>query len=118
MIKTYVEFFVPGSFFSESSVKEVTDRSSPKNIPDNVFAYRFYDIEEVVLNGEKLKSNTKNHSGMYYFGKAYTLSEIKENFPSQEILISNMKCNNWKKVVKTKMGNFQPLNENDVVFNC
>lgn len=117
MLKTYVEFFFPGSFMSETSTTEVSDRSTPTHVPPNAFAYRFHEIEEVTLDGEKLKGNAKNYSGMHYFGQAFTLSQVKEQFPTQKILISNMECNGWKKIVRTKIGNFQPLNDNDVVFH-
>lgn len=116
MKKTYVEFYFAGSFMSEISVHEVENRNRPIDIPPNAFGYSFYDREETVIDGEKLTGAIKNRSPMTYFGQAMTLDEVKRNVPNSNILISNMQCNGWDKVVRTKLGNFQPLQENDVVL--
>jgi hypothetical protein len=116
MKKTYVEFYYPGSFMSESSSHEVESRDRPASIPVNAYAYSFYDREETVVDGEKLVGLIKNRSPMTYFGQTMTIDEVKRNVPNCNILVSNMECNGWEKVVRTKLGNFQPLNEGDVVL--
>lgn len=32
------------------------------------------------------------------------------------ILRANMECNDWARVVKTRLGNFQPLEEDDIIL--
>lgn len=117
MLKHYVEFLYPGVFVSESYEREIKSRDNIKNIPKNCYGYRFFDREEIVINKENLVGKEKNYSGTYYFGESFTLNEVKKLNGNHKILIDNMKINNWKKVVKTRIGNFQPLYYNDKVLN-
>lgn len=118
MLKHYVEFSFPGAFFSEYSVKEVAERNPELiTVPEGAFAYRFFDRIETVVDGETLTGERKNFSPFTYFGTAYTLEEVKAQFPEYTILISNMECNGWNRVVKTLRGNWQPLGEGDTVIS-
>lgn len=116
MTKHYVEFYYPGSFVSETSTEEIESRTANFEIPKYCFGFMFFDQEETLLDGETLYGNRKNKSNFFYFGKAYTLAEVKKTFPDARILISNMKGNGWDSVVKTRRGNFQPLEKEDVVL--
>lgn len=113
---TYIEYFYVGSFFSESSTAVVENRNRPENIPGNAFAYRFFDREEMVVDGEKLMGSPKNYSGTTYFGEEMTLDDVIKNVPNSEILQSNMRSNGYKTVVKTRRGNFQPVQQGDTVL--
>lgn len=113
---TYVEFLFPGSFVSESSCKEVSNRDKPKRIPKGAFAYSFYDREKTIVGEEEFWGDRKNRSGTFYpEAEIFNLKQIKENFPDSTILISNMECNKWKHIVKTRRGNFQPFEKEDRV---
>ncbi len=113
---TYIEFLFPGSFVSESSVKEVANRSVPKKIPKGAFAYSFYDMEKTIVGEEEFWGKTKNHSGKYYpEAEIFNLKQVKANFPESTIIISNMECNKWKYIVKTRRGNFQPFEKEDKI---
>lgn len=117
MLKHYVEFSYPGAFFSEHSIKEIAERKPELvNAPEDAFAYRFYDREEVEVDGELLCGERKNFSAFTYFGKVYSLEEVKAEFPQYTTLINNMECNGWNKVVRTRRGNWQPLGEGDIVI--
>jgi hypothetical protein len=115
MNKTYVEFFYPGSFVSETSTREVADRSPITDIPKGAYGYRFYSQSEVVIDGETLTGPIKERSGMIYFGEVMSLVDVSK-LPRTEILQSNMRCNHWETVVRTVRGNFQNLNEGDQVL--
>lgn len=116
MTKLYVEFFYPGSLFSESTTQEVTSKENIK-LPERAFGYRFFEREEVTLEGgELLKGANKNHSGMYYKGTLYTLEEVKQ-IPNTEILQCNMEMNGDKLVIKTIIGNWQPFTEKDTLIS-
>jgi len=61
MLKHYVEFFYPGSFFSESSFEEVSHRDFDQIVmPEGAFAFHFFDREEVEQDGELLTGKCKN----------------------------------------------------------
>ena len=53
---------------------------------------------------------------MIYFGKVYTLKEVKKQFPKLKTLIRNIEGNNYKKVIKTRCGNWQPFERGDKVI--
>lgn len=109
MLKHYVEFLYPGLIVSESEEREVPSRDYKdlKKIPKNCFGFRFFDRVENTVDDEILYGQNKNYSKMYYpKANKYSLSEVKEQFPDHNILISNMKNNGWKYVVRTRHGNF------------
>jgi len=115
MNKTYVEFFYPGAFVSETSTCEVTDRSPVTDVPVGVYGYRFFSRSEVEVDGEVLTGADKDHSGITYFGEVMSLDDVAK-LPRTEILQSNMRGNGWASVVRTVRGNFQPINERDIVL--
>ena len=120
MLKHYVEYLYPGIFLSESSVSEISERDvSMVSIPDNCFGFRFFDRTETVVDGEILTGHRKNISGWYYKGEKMTLEQVKATFGNDHnyrILISNMEGNGVGAVVKTKFGQFMPLNDEDEVI--
>lgn len=117
MLKHYVEFSYPGVFLDEYSHEEISERKPELvNVPKGAFAYRFYDQEQVTIEGELLKGEPKNYSAYTYFGKSYTLEEIKQEFPETTTLIRNLENNGWNRAVKTIRGNWKPLMEGDVVI--
>jgi len=117
MVKQYVEFLYPGALVSETEVKEVKDRDPSRlEVPEGCFGYRFFDRQEAVVDGETLVGQPRNYSGMTYFGQAMTLAEVKREMPDALTLISNMEGNGWERVVKTRRGNFQPLELEDRVI--
>lgn len=53
-----------------------------------------------------------------YVGEEFTAEDI-ESWPTadqHDILLSNMRGNDWPTVVKTRRGNFQPVEHGDVVI--
>ena len=116
MLKHFVEFLYPGIIVCETSTKEIAERKPELiTVPEGAFAYRFYDQVHTIVDGELLKGEAKNFSGYTYFGKAYSLEEVKRLFPESRTLISNMECNGYAKVVRTRAGNWMPLSEEDTV---
>jgi len=115
--KTFVEFLYPGVMFDETSVSEVKTRDWKKlNVPERAFGFRFFDIMETEEDGVKLQSSRLNQSPIHYYGgRVMTIDEVREEMPEARILISNMECNNWHKVVCCRTGNFKPF-ENDDIF--
>jgi len=117
MLKHYVEYFYPGSFMSESSIEEIPCRGIHHKRKDRAFGYREFSREEITAGTEVLKGEKKDFSGMTYWGKAYSQSQIEAlHDPSLSILLGNMKCNRWDRAVKTVLGNWQPLDDRDHVI--
>lgn len=117
MYKTYVVFKLPGAFVAEQEVRRVDDRSFPTDIPRSCFGFYFYDVYETIgPMGEAVRGQPQNVSGMFYFGEEFSLERVKREFPELKILISNMECNGWDRVVYTRVGNWQPIEADDRVL--
>ena len=119
-VKMYVEFYFPGIFVSESSIKEINSLD-PKLIewPKHAFAFKLFKREEATINGKTLRGDMEAVSGMYYTpdSKVETLEEVKESHPQERILISNMTYNDWNKIVWIG-NNAQPFNdEKDAIWS-
>jgi hypothetical protein len=121
--ETFVELFFPGAFVSENSQFKVETRD-PQAIADmypNAYCIQFYDLtsKEVVVDGEKqrVSGKRKNLSPKYYpFGRVLNTDDVRKMPGDHHILIANMECNNWPKVVRCRTGNFQPFQEGDEVL--
>ncbi len=120
--RLFVEYFYPGILVNESSSQEVEARDAQKcarEIPKGAFMFRFYDVfymedaeTEEVLNRKRL-----NESKAYYVdGVALDKEGVKKEIPNNEILLSNMRANGWDKVIKTRTGNIQPLNDDCIII--
>lgn len=117
MIKHYVEFLHPGIIISDSSEKEVSHRDYSKiKIPENAFGFRFFDIETVVVKGEKLIGKKKNLSKWYYQGEIYTKKDVENKVKDNDIILRNMEYNSIEKVIKTKFGQYIPMEKGDCVI--
>lgn len=117
MTKHYIEFSFPGALCSEHKAQEVAERNLELvKVPDGAFACRFFDQSEAIVDGKTLVGGKNNFSPFTYFGTAYTLKEVKAQFPQLTTLISNMERNGYNRVVKTCCGNWQYLEEGDTVI--
>jgi hypothetical protein len=128
MEKNYVKFLSAGTFMAEETTKEIDNWDinkaveMSKSVTERYGAkpYGFYFITRSRKEDE-LDSRVSKESDMYYLnGTVQTLEELKkENNPNNRILISNMECNGWDRVVTTcnPWKWTQPLRDNDVVIN-
>lgn len=108
MKKNYVEFFTPGSFFSESAaieienwnVDEVMDilKKYIKKGGTIPFGFKFFTKER---KDAELDSHISESSCMYHLGGTIkTLEQVRnECNPENKILISNMVNNNYDKII-------------------
>jgi len=110
-VTTYVEFFYPGLIFPESSVRKVKNRDVKKlKIPTTAFGFHFFDIKSTIVRKTKMESKRLNASPFYYFGgRIMTLEEVCKELPEAKILINNMECNGWDRVIRCRTGNYQPF---------
>ena len=78
-------------------------------IKDEVIGYRFFDLVEE--SGER-----ENVSPITYFGKRYTLEEMRFLYPEQTIIMANLEKNSLVAAVKTKHNFWMPLQPRDAVI--
>lgn len=115
MLVHYVEWFYPGIIVTETSSEKIKSRDKLPPVPEHAFGYRFFDREEVKKGKEVLLGTCKNYSPKYYFGEEMTLSQVKDKMPKENILIRNMECNGYKKIVHTQYEQYFPLEKKDKV---
>lgn len=121
-IEHWVEWLCPGAFFPEESNERVPSRDLDKlRIPKDVYAFTFHDIEILdsvdERGGKHEVRNTVYKSPRYIIGKVYTIPELEKLEGDYEILISNVSQYDRKSAVKTHLGNWQPLLNDDVVLD-
>lgn len=105
--ETYLEFMYPGVITAEYSQKKVEGRE-PKKLewPDGAYAAQYFDIYTIEDEGHVYKTRRENLSPLYYKpdAKVMTVEDVEREMPNEKILISNMKCNKWDKVVFSRFG--------------
>lgn len=113
---TYIELYICGLMNVETITKKVKNRNRPTDLSDEVIAYRFFERDEVVINNCLIAGENRNYSPMNYLGQEFSLNDLK-NCPNTAALQEKMKANNWKKVICTKLGRLQPINDEDMIVN-
>ena len=124
----FVTFLSPGTFVAETDTKPIKSwnvssaRRMAKKIVQryNAVPYGFYFTTRG-RSSKELNSHEMSRSAMYYLPhcRVETLDEIRQrNDPRESILVSNMECNGWDRVVTTIDGWkwCQPLKKGDVVL--
>ena len=111
--KHYAELYYQGIFFPEIAIVEVSERNIELvNIPDGVYAYRFFDRKE------KLVGDKMNYSPMTYLGEEYSLEEIQEDFPEcAASFVYKIEYSKCAKVVRTPHGEWYPLKQGEIAIN-
>jgi len=130
MQKHFVTFMSPGTFVAEQTEKPIdswdvkTAQEMAEKITERYGAkpYCFYFTTRERKNNE-LDSREIKRSPKYYLShcKVETLAEVKKrNDPKEKILLSNMECNGYKKIVTTTTGWkwTQPFNEDDIILTA
>lgn len=128
MKKHFVTFYSPGTFFNEQSTLEIDEWDVDKAVDMAHDVVERYDAKPYGFQfttrergPEDFDSKETKRSNMYYLGgQIKTLAEVKaENNPDNKILISNMECNGWNKIIiNTNSWRYTaPLNKDDVVLN-
>jgi hypothetical protein len=123
-IEHWVKYFIPGTLFSEEDTQKITNRNvaaAVAKMPKYAFAFQFYDVvvkEGTLEDGTKITDRKPvKFSGRYYpEATTYTLDDIKREKGEDSILTRNMISSDYKVVVKTRCGNYQPLEEGDQVI--
>jgi len=121
MKQHFVTFLSPGSFVHEETTKPIDswDIEKAKEMARNIkerhgatpFAFVFTTRSR---KDDELDSREVKRSGRYFLGgRVMTLAEVKAEMPTERILISNMECNGYAKIVvnDNSWRSIQPLDE-------
>ena len=123
MITHFVELLFFENFLLEPirMAYSIKDRSIDNfSIPKEADGYRFFDLEiDYNSNPPKPLGKPTNMSSIVYFGKVYSLDELKKEYPHIDSHYLSLPCFGGGKTsfVKTKTGNFVPLMEDDIVIS-
>lgn len=110
---TYIEFFQPGIYEAQRTCEKVEARAESTKLPQNCYAYRFFDRTEMEVDGELLIGPSKNFSGMTFFGKAMYAEEFMQSRHSSPQAIKAIKARGWKRVAVCAMGRAFPMEDAD-----
>lgn len=124
----FVTFLSPGTFVHEESTKPITVWDTDKacamarTIKERYGATPFcFYFTTRGRKADELDSREVKRSGRYFLGgKIETLAQVKKRAdPSERILLSNMECNGWHRIV-TNTNSWkvtQPLEADDTVLD-
>ena len=128
MKKHFVEFMSPGTFVSELTIREVDswDIDTAVKMAQSIterhnarpYGFRFFTRER---DEGDLDSHISEQSNIYYLGgRIETREEVEtRNDPEERILLSNMRINNWDRIVvnENSWRFTAPLTEHDVILD-
>lgn len=128
LTKHFVEFFSPGTFVAETSIRPIESwdiatalkMACDINERYNATPYGFRFLTKS-RGDDDLDSREVARSSMHYFGvRVLTRADIEaRNDPKDTILLDNMRCNKWDRVVETTNGYKAtlPLQDGDIVLS-
>lgn len=118
--KTYVEFSFCGVVVDNVSSLEVETRDVESlQVPDGAFGFQFFDLLSTMVGNDELVSSRLNKSPMHYYGgRIMTIDEVRAEMPEEQILIFNMECNGYDRVIQCRYGNFKPFNAGDIYIKA
>lgn len=128
MKKHFVTFFSPGTFFAEETTKPIDKwnineamkmaHSITERYSATPYGFQFSTRERA---DDELDSKATKKSGMYFLGgKIETIAEVEARDDlSEHILLSNMKCNGWNRIIvnTNSWKCVQPITDADTVLD-
>jgi formylmethanofuran dehydrogenase subunit E len=113
--KQYVRYFIPSILVDETTTMEFNGniKEAIENAPRGAHKFQFHKRTDVEDGENLFRGKEEITSPQYYIdAKVYTLEEVKMQFPEKDILISNMECNKFDRIVMTNRGSAQPFGQN------
>ena len=109
MIQLYVKYLYPGTFFNEERISPI-DSVKDIEVPDTAYGYQTFK-REILTSPEtenECKSASFDHTAVEYVdADYYTLKQLKEHFPEEHVLISNIEGNGYRGAIRTRRRNWQ-----------
>lgn len=126
MRKHFVIFFSPGTFVAETTEKPIDSWNIDKAVEMSREVKQRYDAIPYGFcfttrerKYDELDSKEIKRSGTYFLGgKILTIEDLRaRNDPKDKILISNMECNHWNRIIENNNSWkwVQPLRDGDVI---
>jgi len=127
--RTHVTYLYPGSFLPEEGrtvrVADATLAWALRHSPDD----RWFAAEFSTQDWQRWTNAEGDEKWMpvsgarpvkrrVYVGEAMTVDQVAALPGDHRTLISNMNGNGWATVVRTRAGNFQPVEDGDVVVSA
>lgn len=125
MEKHFVTFFSPGTFVAESTTKPIDEWNVDQamkmamTVKERHGAVPYgFQFSTRARGPDDLDSKLVKTSPMYYLGgRVETIDDVaKRNNPKESILLSNMRCNKWDRIVVNDSWT-QPLRDGDIVLD-
>lgn len=124
-VKHRVEYLMPGSFYAEESYADLESRSIDEAVakaPSRAFCFVLYDVPEIDFEYDETRfsvsAKRQNVSARHYIGgEVFTVDDLKamNGDGRLDILISNAEGNGWPQIIRTRAGNWQPLEDGDIL---
>lgn len=126
--RTHVTFLYPGSLFPEEGRTLRIDNDGTATVlaasPDEHWFAAEVSIGEwerwTSESGEEKWHRTRERPTKFriYVGERFTADDVAALPGDHAILLSNMRANDWPVVVRTRCGNWQPIEGDDVVLSA
>lgn len=128
MQRHFVTFVSPGTLFHEETTEEIESWDVPKAVEmsrkiverHGARPFAFYFTTRKRTENDLDSWESARSSRYYLGGRVETLSEVrKRNLPDEQILLSNMECNGWDKIIvnTNSYRTTQPFLEGDVLLD-
>lgn len=108
-----IEFVAPGSFVAETWRVASTETDPARvEFPENAYAFRMYEREDVVDDGVRYKGIEKQIGPLWYHPHSHIqgIEEVRKDPRATSTLIQNMEINKWPEIIWTRWGNWpQPF---------
>lgn len=119
--KYWVQFWTTGAMFGEQWTVDLEKKTNPEDIefPKNAYAFSLHKRTDLIDSKKTYNGKSEQIGKLYYHpdSKVTDINETKNHPNSSATLISNMRGNNWNKVVWTRWGNWpQPFDGRKVTI--
>lgn len=110
----WVRFYSPGSIVNNEWSIDQKNQPKPEDIewPDNAYCFTINKRVDVI-DGDKVYKGEPEQIGPIYYhpdSKVETLDEVNQNPNATDILVRNMECNDWEKIIWSRWNNWpQPF---------
>jgi hypothetical protein len=116
----WIRFLSPGSFTANETDVVVNDVfSQPVDIvfPENAYCFMVFEREDIIDGGETFNGEPKKIGKTYYHPDSIVRNaeQVECMNGDWKILLSNMRNNDWDRVIFSRWGNWpQKYDDNDV----
>lgn len=117
----WVRFWSPGLVFGNQWTQDI-DHLDPARIewPENAYAFSLHQRTDIIDDDDqRFEGKSQQVGPLYYHPKSYveTLEEVKERLPNERILIDNMECNGYHRIIWTRWNNWpQPYDPDKIAI--